>query len=83
MCKVLGISKSGYYSRRNNGIGEREKQRDLLVKEIKVIYLESRGLYGSPRITAELKRRGISCTRKRVAQLMQRAGIRSKKVGYI
>jgi putative transposase len=80
MCKILEISKSGYYNRRKNGIGEREKQRDLLLKEIKVIYLESRGLYGSPRITAELKRRGISCTRKRVAQLMQRAGIRAKTV---
>ena len=80
MCKVLGISKSGYYNRKNNGICEREKQKELLLKEIKEIYRESRGLYGSPRITEELKRRGISCNRKRVARIMQSAGIRAKTV---
>ena len=80
MCKLLGISKSGYYNRKKNGIGEREKQRELLLKEITEIYLESRGVYGSPRITEELKRRGISCNRKRVARIMQSSGIRAKTV---
>ena len=80
MCKVLGLSKSGYYNRKKNGIGKREKQRELLLKEIKEIYWESRGVYGSPRITEELKRRGISCNKKRISRIMQSEGIRAKTV---
>lgn len=45
---------------------------------IKQLYEKSRGRYGSPRITAELKRKGYGCNRKRVARLMRKSGLEAK-----
>lgn len=80
MCRVLGLSKSGYYNRKKKGKGKREIQEELLLEKIKEIYIESRGIYGSPRITEELRRRGINSDKKRIARLMQQSGIRAKTV---
>lgn len=80
MCNVLGASRSGYYNRMKNGKSKRELEREDLLSKIKEAYVESRGIYGSPRITAELKRRGENCNRKRIARLMQSEGIIAKTV---
>ena len=77
---MLNISRSGYYNRRKNGKSKREQEQERLLNSIKEIYVETRGVYGSPRITAELKRRGENCNRKRVARLMKSGGIRAKTV---
>jgi putative transposase len=45
---------------------------------ISEVFMESKECYGSPRITAELKRRGISCNKKRIARLMSKYGIEAK-----
>lgn len=78
MCKVLESSRSGYYKRKNQPQSQRQQENVLLTEEIKKIYGESQGRYGSPRITAELKRRGITCNKKRAARLMKRAGIEAR-----
>ena len=78
MCKVLESSRSGYYKRKKQKKSQRQKENELMSEHIKEIYEESRGRYGSPRITAELKRRGITCNKKRVARLMKRAGIEAR-----
>lgn len=51
---------------------------DRLVLEIKVVHEKSRRIYGSPRITAELRASGIRCGKNRVARLMRENGIRAK-----
>ena len=50
------------------------------VAQIRTIFTQSRGLYGSPKITAVLRQRGERITQKTVAQLMRAAGLRSRVV---
>lgn len=80
MCRVLGVSRSGYYNRRKNGKSKREQEYERLLPIIKEVYVDSRGVYGSPRITAELRRRGESSNKKKVARIMKSEGIYAKTV---
>jgi putative transposase len=78
MCSVLEVSRSGYYAwvRRAESLRDQENRR--LTNLIIEIHKKSRDTYGVPRIHAELKARGESCGKNRVARLMKTAGIRSK-----
>jgi len=76
MCRVLGVSTSGYYDWRKRGISARARRDAELTERIVQIHRASRGTYGAPRIHAELVLgQGIRCSRKRVARLMRRAGL--------
>ena len=78
MCKVLEISRSSYYKRKNRSNGKRAIESKQLVKMIREVFNESKQRYGSPRITAEIRRRGINCNKKRIARLMNKSGIAAK-----
>ena len=78
MCKVLKINRSSYYKRRSRGKGKRYIENQSLLKRIREIYEKSHECYGSPRITAELRREGISFNRKRIARIMSKNGIAAK-----
>ena len=71
MCKVLEVSRSGYYAWRKRPPSKREMANQELYKDIKAVYNESGGTYGSPRIYRTLKQRGIACSENRVARLMR------------
>ena len=75
MCKVLEVSRSSYYKRRNKEKGKRFKENKILLEKIREVLIASKERYGSPRITAELKRQGIHCNKKRVARLMNKNGM--------
>jgi putative transposase len=75
-CRVLGVSTSGYYAWRRRPASPRSLADAVLTEMIRTIHRESRGTYGAPRIRAELRHDyGVSCSQKRVARLMRRAGI--------
>jgi putative transposase len=76
MCRILGVSRSGYYAWKNRPPSARAKADAALTEQIRHIHQRSRGTYGAPRIHAELGFEGIRCGRKRVARLMRAAGIR-------
>lgn len=78
MAEVLGVSRSGYYDFLARGESRTAKENNRLKEKIKKIYEESKRIYGSPRIHAELIRSGESCSRKRVAKLMREAKIQAK-----
>ncbi len=78
MCEVLRVSRSGYYAWRRRPRSQRDETNAQLTETIRRIHEESRRIYGSPRIYAALRRRGIACGRHRVARLMRDEGIRSK-----
>lgn len=78
MCKVLGVSRSGYYAYRNRRPSRRETANTKLLVEIQEIHYAKRQVYGSPRIHAELVNRGVACSKNRVARLMRKAEIRAK-----
>ena len=75
MCRVLGVSASGYYAWRKRPRSERARADAILAHRIRGIHLRSRGTYGAPRIHAELADEGMRVGRKRVARLMQGAGL--------
>ena len=74
-CRVLEVSSSGYYAWRKRPASKRTQADGVLLRQIRTIHETSRGTYGVPRIHAELKANGIAVGRKRIARLMQAAGI--------
>ena len=75
MCRVLGVSPSGYYAWRQRPPSARAQQDAELTMKIHTIHLESRGSYGAPRVHAELAAQGVRVGRKRVARLMRAAAV--------
>jgi transposase InsO family protein len=76
MCRVLKVSRSGYYGWRSRAESERAKTDRALTRVIRRVHTESKGTYGSPRITAELKDEGYRHGHNKVARLMRAAGLR-------
>jgi putative transposase len=75
MCRLLGVSPSGYYAWRKRGASARSQADADLLEKIEHVHTRSHGTYGSPRIHAELRENGTRVARKRVARLMAEAGI--------
>lgn len=75
MCDVLEVSTSGFYDWRNRGPSDRAQADERLGNLIEVIHDNSGGVYGSPRIHAELARKQVHVGKKRVARLMRERGI--------
>ena len=80
MCRVLEVSRSGYYAWCNRKPSKREQENQVLVEHIRKEHQASRQTYGSPRIHRALVRQGKSCGKHRVARLMQTHRIVGKKV---
>jgi putative transposase len=74
MCRLLGVSPSGYYAWRQRPPSERALANAALAEQIRAVHARSRGTYGSPRVHAELRAAG-PVGRKRVARLMREAGL--------
>jgi len=79
LCRVLEVSRSGYYRWRDAEPSEHSKQDEQLKLEIKAIHSESRGTYGSPRVHAELQAKGFEIGRNRVARIMAEEGITGRR----
>lgn len=77
MCRVLSISRSGYYEWLSRGESLRSMAYAKDSKEIISIYETSQKRYGSYKIHAELSSRGIKTSRNRVARIMKKQGIKS------
>lgn len=78
MCRVLQVSRSGYYAWLSRPGSYRSWVNRQLVSQIRLVHERSRRLYGSPRVTDELRDQGYVCNEKRVARLMRLHGIRAK-----
>jgi transposase InsO family protein len=78
MCRVLAVSRSGYYAWCKRPTSARKMADQALSQQIKEIHQQSRQTYGSPRIRAELAAQGVRCGRKRVARLMRQAALCAK-----
>ena len=77
LCRLLGVSRSGYYAWRRRRPSRRSRRDKALREKIVRIWRRSGGIYGSPRVWAELKaEHGTSCSRKRVERLMRKLGLK-------
>jgi transposase InsO family protein len=78
MCKVLGVSRSGYDAWRKRKPGKRWNENEVLLDRIQEIHQKNRRVYGSPRITEELHEQGTRCGKNRIARIMKDNGIRAE-----
>ncbi len=75
MCRVLGVSRSGFHAWERRGPSDRVLSDACLIERIREIHRKSRGTYGAPRVHAELRRQGVRVGRKRVERLMRADGL--------
>ncbi|GEL75750.1 transposase [Myxococcus virescens] len=75
LCRVLGVSESGYHAWLTRLPSKRAVADAQLVERIRAIHARSRQTYGAPRIHAELAAEGVCIGRKRVARLMRAANL--------
>lgn len=78
LCKVLGVSRSGYYAWENRPKSQRAIENEALLEHIEQIHQTKRQVYGCRKIYQELRRNGLRLNHKRIERLMKQAGIRSK-----
>jgi putative transposase len=78
MCRVLKVSRSGYYIWKTRPESLQSKRRKRLLKMIQIVHVESRKTYGSPRVFRDLKALGQACSVNYVAHLMKKDGIAAK-----
>lgn len=76
MCRAADLSRSGFYAWRRRTESRRAVEDRRLLVEIRAVHQESLQTYGSPRIHADLRKRGILCNLKRIVRLMRRHGVR-------
>ena len=75
LCRVMGVSRSGYYAWRNRPASKRSQEDERLSEEVRAIHEASSGTYGSPRVHLQLRKtRPVS--RKRIARLMREQTLR-------
>lgn len=80
LCRVMGVSRSGYYAWKVRPKSARQRGDEELLAHIRSAFEDSRATYGSPRIHRELRERGLACGERRVARLMRLHGIRARPV---
>ena len=76
MCRVLGVSSSGYHDWLGRRPSARQTANARLAEQILQVHQASDGTYGMPRVRAQLRAEGHSASRKRIARLMRQAGLR-------
>jgi putative transposase len=78
MCRVLGVSRSGFHAWERRGKSARALANVELGREIRRVHAESRATYGRPRVHRQLREDGIRVGRKRVERLMRLDGLRGR-----
>jgi transposase InsO family protein len=79
MCRVLGVTRSGFYAWKKRPKPARVKADALLAVTVAAVHQRSRKVYGSPRVHEELKARGVRVGRKRVERLMRENGLEGRR----
>lgn len=75
MCRLLRVSRSGYYDWCQRGESRRDLRDRQLLRAIRRVHLESRGVYGARKVHRELVALGEACGRHKVARLMRQDGL--------
>lgn len=78
MCRVLGVSSSGYYAAQQRQPSRRSQENQRLLLQIRLVHRASRGTYGYRRLHYELREQGITCSRHRIARLMRQSDLHVK-----
>ena len=79
MCRVLRVSRSGYYHWVDRPESRRAREDRELLVHIRRVHLENRRAYGTVKTWRELRARGVACGKHRVARLRKREGIEAQR----
>ena len=79
LCKVLGVSQSGYFAWRSRPVSRRQREDRVLLAHVRSAFQRSNGTYGSHRITRELQDAGLGVGRRRTARLMRENGLTARQ----
>jgi len=78
LCRVLEVTRSGYYQWRSRASGPRAQANQQLLEQIRQVFAQSDQRYGSPRVTRHLQAQQVTCSENRVARLMRRYRLQAK-----
>ena len=79
LCKVLGVSESGYFAWKGRPACRRQREDMVLLAHVRSAFALSNGTYGSPRMTHELRDQGLQVGRRRTARLMRDNGLKARQ----
>ena len=79
LCKVLGVSESGYFAWKGRPACRRQRKDMVLLAHVRSAFASSNGTYGSPRMTHELRDHGLQVGRRRTARLMRDNGLKARQ----
>lgn len=80
MASVFNINRAGFYKWKKHPLTKREMEDIKLTKVIKKVFYENKQRYGSPRISEELKEKGITCSKNRTCKLMRLSDLIPKAI---
>jgi transposase InsO family protein len=80
MCRVLQVTRQGFYAWQRRGPSRRKREEERLSTTIRAAFLQNHGRYGSPRVYLELRDEGHRTSRKRVARLMKQHGLVARRL---
>jgi len=78
MCRVLSLSRSGFYAWRKRPVSRRDERRVLVATAVEAAYTQFKRRYGAPRLTVELNEQGVPCSLNHVAALLKERGLRAR-----
>jgi len=78
MCKILGVSRSGFYKWLDRPKSNREQRRQRMEEKVVDVYATYKARYGAPRIAKELKALGEQCSTNTVADILHHQGLRAR-----
>ena len=78
MCKLLGVTRGGYYAWQRREPSARSLSDAELSEHVREVHAQSRGYYGSPRVTGRLRMLGVPVGRRRVARLMRQGSLQGR-----
>jgi putative transposase len=80
LCKVMEVSRSGYYKWKDRPESERERQHKEWTDKVKEVFDDSRQLYGSPKVTQKLHQQGVNVSERTVTLIMNEQQWKSRTV---
>jgi len=78
MCRVLAVSRSGFYAWLKRPVCQRDQRRALVGAAVETAYTQFKKRYGAPRLTVELNEQGIPCSLNHVATLLKERGLKAR-----
>ena len=78
MCAHFKVTRAGLYAWQSRQPSERARQDAQLLDQVRDVHARSRGFYGSPRVTQQLRLDGLCVGKRRIARLMRLAGLQGR-----